>query len=163
MIINNSQVTGGTKTICNDAEFTTYIGASLLDRGPVLANGGTLTCAGVNDEAYTLLCQHVPVAGAGAETEIGNETNILITCCALLLLAALLAASPSPAVVADGYDLSWNARFPGGASSGGGYTMNSAIGQPFAGVVANPGYSLCAGFLCGAEAKTLLYLPLVSK
>jgi len=86
---------------------------------------------------------------------------------ALLLLAALLA--PSPAVlgrVADGYDLSWNARFPGGASSGGGYTMNSAIGQPFAGVVAgigDPGYSLCAGFLCGAEPKTLLYLPLVRK
>ena len=65
--------------------------------------------------------------------------------------------------VADGYDLFWNARFPGGVSSGGGYTMNSAIGQPFAGVVADPGYSLCAGFLCGAEPKTLLYLPLVRK
>jgi len=92
------------------------------------------------------------------------KQTILITCCALLLLAALLAASPAVLRrVADGYDLSWNARFPGGASSGGGFTMNSAIGQPFAGVVADPGYSLCAGFLCGAEAKTLLYLPLVSK
>ena len=92
------------------------------------------------------------------------KQTILITSCALLLLAALLASSPAVlARLADGYDLSWNAHFPGGASSGGGFTINSAIGQPFAGVVADPGNSLCAGFLCGAEPKTLLYLPLVRK
>jgi hypothetical protein len=83
---------------------------------------------------------------------------------ALLLLAALLAASPAVLRrVADGYDLSWNAPFPGGASSGGGYTMNSAIGQPFTGKFSASTYQECAGFLCGAEAETLLYLPLVSK
>ncbi len=58
--INNSQVTGGTNTIRNDAEFTTYIGASLLDGGASLANGGTLTCAGVYDEAYTFYASTCP-------------------------------------------------------------------------------------------------------
>ncbi|MBI4786174.1 MAG: hypothetical protein HY782_03900, partial [Chloroflexi bacterium] len=50
--INNSQITGSTRTIRNDAEFTTRVGASLLDGGAVDANGGTVTCAGVYDENY---------------------------------------------------------------------------------------------------------------
>ncbi len=51
--VNNSQITGSTYTVRNDAEFTTRIGASKLDGGAVTANGGTVTCAFVYDETYT--------------------------------------------------------------------------------------------------------------
>jgi hypothetical protein len=50
--ISNSQITGATNTIYNNAKFTVRVGASLLDGGPVVANGGTVTCAGVYDENY---------------------------------------------------------------------------------------------------------------
>ena len=51
--VNHSQIASSLNTIHNDAEFTTLVGASLLDGGGVLANGGTVTCAGVYDENYT--------------------------------------------------------------------------------------------------------------
>ena len=41
MQVDNCQITGGTNTIRNDAEFATLVGASLLDGGAVNANGGT--------------------------------------------------------------------------------------------------------------------------
>jgi len=50
--VNNSQVTGSTNTIYNDPFFITYIGASQLSGGAVFGGGGTVTCAGVYDEAY---------------------------------------------------------------------------------------------------------------
>jgi hypothetical protein len=52
VLVNNSQVTGNTNTIYNDTEFTTRVGVSQLDGGPVFINGGTVTCAGVYDENY---------------------------------------------------------------------------------------------------------------
>ncbi len=58
--INYSQVTGSTNTIFNENNFTTRTGASLLDGGAALANGGTLTCAGVYDEAYTFYASTCP-------------------------------------------------------------------------------------------------------
>jgi hypothetical protein len=58
--VNNCQITGGTNTIRNDAEFTTLVGASLLDGGTVNANGGTVTCAGAYDEAYTFYASTCP-------------------------------------------------------------------------------------------------------
>jgi hypothetical protein len=58
--VDNCQITGGTDTILNDAEFTTLVGASLLDGGTVNANGGTVTCAGVYDEAYTFYASACP-------------------------------------------------------------------------------------------------------
>ena len=51
--VNHSRIASSLNTIHNDAEFTTLVGASLLDGGGVLANGGTVTCAGVYDENYT--------------------------------------------------------------------------------------------------------------
>ena len=57
--INNSQVTGGTDTIANGSNITTRIGASLLDGGAV-DNYGTLTCAGVYDEAYAFYASTCP-------------------------------------------------------------------------------------------------------
>jgi len=58
--VDNCQITGGTNTIRNDAEFTTLVGTSLLDGGAVNANGGTVTCAGVYDEAYTFYASTCP-------------------------------------------------------------------------------------------------------
>ncbi len=51
--INNSQITGSTATIRNDAEFTTRIGASQLAGGNIISGGvGKETCIGVYDENY---------------------------------------------------------------------------------------------------------------
>jgi len=88
----------------------------------------------------------------------------LNTCCGLLLLAVLLLAAQVVLAQSGGtFDMSWNTLFPGGATGGGSYKMNSAIGQPVAGVVAGTGYSLCAGYLCGVQAEARVYLPLVRK
>jgi len=53
--INHSQVTGSTNTIFNDSHFTMQIGATLLEGGAVLANGGTLTCVGAYSGSYAAL------------------------------------------------------------------------------------------------------------
>jgi pectin methylesterase-like acyl-CoA thioesterase len=58
--IGNSTITGATNTIRNDAEFTTRVGATKLDGGPVLPNGGTVTCAGVFDENYVFSASTCP-------------------------------------------------------------------------------------------------------
>jgi hypothetical protein len=57
--ISNSQVTGATNTIQNNAFFTTRIGASQLGGGPV-TGGGTITCAGVYDEAFVFFASTCP-------------------------------------------------------------------------------------------------------
>ncbi len=52
----------------------------------------------------------------------------------------------------------------GGAVSGGGLSMETAVGQPVAGTVGN-GLTLCAGFYCGGGVEAgggeMVYLPLV--
>jgi len=62
--VNNSEITSGSgwtsRTISNDAEFTTLVGASLLDGGAVWTAGGTVTCAGVYDENYTFYSNTCP-------------------------------------------------------------------------------------------------------
>ena len=57
--VNNSQITGGTNTIRNDAEFTTLIGASKLEGGGV-GGSGAITCAGVYNEAYVFYASTCP-------------------------------------------------------------------------------------------------------
>ena len=57
--INNSQVKGSTNTIQNSALFTTLVGATQLSGGPV-TGGGTITCAGVYDEAYVFFQSTCP-------------------------------------------------------------------------------------------------------
>jgi len=59
VLVNNSQISGSTNTIYNDAEFTTRVGASQLDGGAVYA-GGTMTCAGVYDENYVFYANTCP-------------------------------------------------------------------------------------------------------
>ena len=58
--VDNSQVTGGTATIDSDSGFTVLVGATLLDGGAVAPNGGTITCAGVYDEAYVFYPSSCP-------------------------------------------------------------------------------------------------------
>ena len=82
----------------------------------------------------------------------------------LVLLIALLTVSR--AVIAQtggGYDLSWNTLASGGATTGGAYSIDSAIGQPYVGKTSGSPYELCAGYLCGVQAETRVYLPVVSK
>ncbi len=61
VLVNNSKVCGSTNTIRNDAQFTTRVGASLLDGGNVYdPTGSSLTCAGVYDENYTFYANTCP-------------------------------------------------------------------------------------------------------
>ena len=54
VLVHNSQITGSDSTVVNDSgNFNTYIGASLLDGGGVSIPSGSVTCAGVYDEAYS--------------------------------------------------------------------------------------------------------------
>jgi len=58
--VDNSQVSGSTNTIYNESEFSTLVGATLLDGGAVAPNGGTVTCAGVYNESYTFYASTCP-------------------------------------------------------------------------------------------------------
>jgi len=81
-----------------------------------------------------------------------------------VLLIPLLAASQSVIAQTGGdYDLSLNTLASGGVTGGGIYTIDSAIGQPSAGKTSSSPYELCAGYLCGVQAETRVYLPLVRK
>ena len=60
VLVNNSQITGTTNTIFNNAYFTTRIGASKLDGGAVYAGGGTMTCAGVFNASYSFFASTCP-------------------------------------------------------------------------------------------------------
>jgi hypothetical protein len=55
--VNNSQVSGGTNSIKNAAQFTTRIGASLMDGA---STGTSPTCAGVYDTNYTFYASTCP-------------------------------------------------------------------------------------------------------
>ncbi len=59
VLLDTSQITASTSTICNDNEFTTHIGASLLSGGTV-TGVTTLTCAGVYDENYAFYASTCP-------------------------------------------------------------------------------------------------------
>jgi hypothetical protein len=58
--VNNSQISGSTNTIINVTGFTTRVGGSYLNGGPAAASGGSLTCAGVYDEAYAFYASTCP-------------------------------------------------------------------------------------------------------
>jgi hypothetical protein len=51
--VNNSRLSATDNTIRSSAYFTTLVGASQLDGGPVSAGGGIVSCIGVYDENYT--------------------------------------------------------------------------------------------------------------
>ncbi len=81
---------------------------------------------------------------------------LFFVCLACLLL---LAAS-----VSTTYDLSWFAITGGGGSVVNGiYSLDSAIGQPTAGLNTAGRTQLCIGFLCKRLAGSTGYLPFVKK
>jgi autotransporter-associated beta strand protein len=53
--VNNSRLSATNSTIWSSSYFTTLVGASQLDGGPVESAGGTLKCAGVYDANFNLL------------------------------------------------------------------------------------------------------------
>ena len=81
---------------------------------------------------------------------------VLGVCGLVLVLSAL-------ALAQDGYDLSWWTADGGGYtfSTGPGYSLGGTIGQPDAGVLTGPGYTLSAGFWPGGAAAYRVHLPLV--
>lgn len=82
----------------------------------------------------------------------------LISLVLLLALLPLLLASATAA-----YDLSWwSVDGGGGKSTGGGYTLQGAVGQPDAGQMRGGNFSLSGGYLTGAMQRAV-YLPHLAK
>ena len=84
-------------------------------------------------------------------------------CGLVLVLSALALAQDGYQVARSGYDLSWWTADGGGYtfSTGPGYSLGGTIGQPDAGALTGPGYTLSAGFWPGGAAAYRVYLPLV--
>ncbi len=66
-----------------------------------------------------------------------------------VLLITLLAVVPVLAQTGGLFDLSWHSIDGGGSSSGGGYALSGAAGQPDAGVSAGGDFTLASGFWSG--------------
>jgi len=83
--------------------------------------------------------------------------------CLVMLGAGGVMAQQGDEAPHDGYDLSWwTVDGGGGASgSGAGYSLAGMVGQPDAGVLSGPGYTLTGGFWQGAAGIYRVYLPLV--
>ena len=81
----------------------------------------------------------------------------------LLMVGGGVAAQESYQLARRGYDLSWWTADGGGEtfSAGGNYSLGGTIGQPDAGLLAGPGYTLAGGFWSGAGQPYRIYLPLV--
>jgi hypothetical protein len=96
-----------------------------------------------------------------------RRKTIAIATIALTALFVALAVSNATtwAQTGGGYELTWNSiDGGGGASSGGGFTLTGAIGQPDAGLqMSGGGYTLDGGFWPGAAPNYRVFLPLVVK
>jgi len=84
---------------------------------------------------------------------------------AALLVGAMLVTIGGGVVAQEGYDLSWWTADGGGYtfSTGGNYSLGGIIGQPDAGLLTGPGYTLAGGFWSGAGQPNHVYLPLVTR
>jgi hypothetical protein len=95
-----------------------------------------------------------------------KRTTILLALAALLLLApVVLGRAQGPALLEDGYDISWWTVDGGGCTrnSDGRFSLNATAGQPDAAVWAGDGYALAGGFWPGVGVKYRIYLPLVMR
>ena len=100
----------------------------------------------------------------------GFGLAVLLVGAVLVLIAGGAAAHEGYQVARSGYDLSWwtsdggGYTFPGLAartgSTGGNYSLGGTVGQPDAGLLAGPGYTLAGGFWSGAGQPYRIYLPL---
>jgi hypothetical protein len=84
---------------------------------------------------------------------------------AALLVGTVLLMIGGGAVAQEGYDLSWWTADGGGEtfSTGGNYSLGGTVGQPDAGLLTGPGYTLTGGFWSGAGGPYRVYLPLVMR
>ncbi len=82
---------------------------------------------------------------------------LLVAAFLTLALARVAAAEPS-----DVYTIAWHTvDGGGGTSTGGGYTLDGAIGQPDAGQQSGGAYTLAGGFWAGLVTAVYdLFLPL---
>lgn len=82
-----------------------------------------------------------------------HSIRLGLVCCLVIALCSLtgvaLAQSGGP------YNLSWHNIGPGGAASGGAYSLNASIGQPDAGAMSGGSYTLSGGFLAAGPACAL--------
>jgi hypothetical protein len=94
----------------------------------------------------------------------------LIGLLVIVLAAGLLALAPTagaePSVT---YDLSWNTIDGGGGTStgigpNGTYSLSGTVGQPDAGTLSSPTYTLAGGFWAAfSQAIQNIFLPLVRR
>lgn len=61
------------------------------------------------------------------------------------------------------YELWWRTNAGGGSSTGGGYTVQAAIGQPLAGASSGGTFTIASGFFGGGPEKYKRYLPALAK
>ncbi len=76
--------------------------------------------------------------------------------CSFVLLGAVLASGGPhlwPYVISAG----------GGEVSGGGFSIHSTMGEPVIGTSRGGPYELCAGYQCGVQTGTRLYVPMLKK
>ncbi len=80
-------------------------------------------------------------------------TRFALTWCLIFALFSL----PAVAFAQSGgpYNLSWHNIGPGGAASGGTFTLNAAIGQPDAGTMSGGNFTLSGGFLAAGSTCSL--------
>jgi len=88
--------------------------------------------------------------------------------CLLLLVAGAVVAQQAADTPGSGYDLSWWTVDGGGATfaAGTGYSLDGTAGQPDAGVLSGPGYTLAGGFWFSGQGGTPIYrvyLPIVAR
>ena len=94
---------------------------------------------------------------------------LLLVGTVLLVIAGGVAAQGGYQVARSGYNLSWWTADGGGYtfSTGGSYSLGGTIGQPDAGLLIGPGYTLVGGFWSGAQGgsggKYRVYLPSVMR
>jgi hypothetical protein len=91
------------------------------------------------------------------------RTGVVVLAVAMVLFAA--GAASLWALATDGFQLSWwTADGGGGCSEGGGFVLSGTAGQPDAGLLTGPGYTLGGGFWAGGVLKPAshtVYLPVV--
>lgn len=80
-----------------------------------------------------------------------------------VVASLILAVLPAGAQSGGPYELSWGNVGAGGSSSGGAYTLDSAIGQPDAGTLNGGQYQLGGGFFGGPAEAIRVYLPVVRR
>lgn len=89
--------------------------------------------------------------------------RLLLLALLVLVSMTLLIAVPILAQTGGGYDLTWNSIDGGGGmSSGSGYILSGAIGQPDANLAVGAGYTLVSGFWAAAGGPSI-FLPIVQR